>query len=316
MSTFLGQSKVAMSGGVTAICSKQNARDLQPPYSHSGALSSSIHSRWAMKDLMKAAMLYLNALYIADGTGKGYRRVLLQGFKPESAVYRAVASEDIHLHILQFAAPSLGKRQLKIITSHFYHIPNLPAAIVHNNLSYVFLQLAGNKPPAKSKEAVALDAVSEPGPTSELDQLLFGKHRSWAELALRHALRSVVVCGEYEKGHHRLKACYERLGMNDLARETQEEMTDVTKLLKAGMTPFITLLMIGWINDIESMKYMTARFNNVIDRMRDTTDPMSCADRRFSTAVSMVPFDGGQYLSVGFSYLNQHTHTTQHVDCV
>jgi hypothetical protein len=186
--------------GVTAIFSKQNARDLQPPYSHAEALSSKVPARWVYwkdlgneavkaKDLSKAALLYLNALCIADGTGSGYRRIFLQGFKPETAVYRAVASEYIHLRILDFLALPLREKRITFAdgTSCVYNVPNLPAAVVHSNISHVFLQMAGNK-----------GSDNAQGPTTTLDKILLGKSKTWAELAFMHALRAVTVCGEYE----------------------------------------------------------------------------------------------------------------------
>lgn len=232
--------------GLKAITSKQTAHDLDPPYLQSESLSLHVHSRWAhwkdlgneafkAKDLTNAALLYLTSLYIADGTGSGYRRILLQGFKFETAIHKAVASEDIHRRILGFiSCTSLGMKRLDLpsgqggTTSYTYYVPNLPAAIVHSNLAHTFLQMAGAKGDGE-----------EPGPTTPMERAMYGTSstddRNWAQLALAHATRAVTICGEYEKGHHRLKLCYERLGMTKLARKKQKQLADFTMLLANGM---------------------------------------------------------------------------------
>ena len=68
--------------------------------------------------------------------------------------------------------------------------------------------------------------------------------------------------------------------------------------------------MVSWLLDIESMDFMKARIYHVT-RLMCRDDP---ANRHFSMTASMVPFAGGQYLSVMLAFSREDGHV-QKIDC-
>ena len=177
---------------------------------------------------------------------------------------------------------------------------NLPATICHSNAAAAFLQLAGNP------------TEMEPGPETEADRKFCCRknHQSWAELAEYHAKCATVVCGDYEKGHVRLKCCYERLGKKKEAKKEAQSITQFQKLQQnQGALPTMChLFLVSWIDQFSLHLFMMRRLHWVLHRMTDENerDPILHVEnntskrfpgRRFQAMFSMVPISGGQWFT-------------------
>ena len=288
-------------------------------FSHAEVLSTRVDSRWLYykdkgnealqaKDPLTAARFYLEGLVIAKLDAVQAMEALRKACKnPKKTIYKVLHSLDIFCNILEFLwhddppTEQPGKR-IKFDGKTFY-VPNLPAAVCHSNAAAAFLTLAGSRPLSSSTEV-------EPGPETEADRKFFGRGnhcQSWAELAELHAKCATIVCGEYEKGHVRLKCCYERLGKVKEAKEEARRIAQFKQLQynKSALPTMCHLFLVGWINQFTLSLFMIRRLKWLLHRMTDENDSLYIPEstfivlpgKRFEVMFSMVPFSGGQFFT-------------------
>ena len=119
--------------------------------------------------------------------------------------------------------------------------------------------------------------------------------------AVKDAEDATKYAPEYVKAHEKLERALTALGDLKRAKEIKKDIVDYRKLCEMQAWTGPAMLISGWISYMSFMYYETQRQDLILDRLKElNTIHIGCA-------VSLVPFQGGQWMFFNLRYNDRGT---------